>query len=138
MRAKAVLAGVATGATTALLALGAVPAAAAPMVRTPSELVLSVAGAGAQSPFDVDRAVTLSCTSAAAGDHPDADAACGSLAGVRGDFTALAPAPTMCSYLYQPVTATEQGVWNGEQVFYQQTFTNRCFLLRATGAVFNF
>ena len=138
MRTRNVLA-VAVAATAAgILALGPTPASATPMDQGPDVLILSVAAAGPQGQTGTEEAVTLSCTPTAAGTHPEAAAACDGITSVQGDIALLPAAGTMCPMIYLPVTATAVGVWNGQFVSYQQTFTNQCVLLRATGEVFNF
>ncbi|MDH6115014.1 hypothetical protein P3T36_007303 [Kitasatospora sp. MAP12-15] len=107
------------------------------MLGVPNALVLTVSGA-APNASDTERAVTLSCRPQPTGDHPDAAAACDSLLGVQGDFDALPVEHIFCPELYLPVVATAEGVWDGAQVDYQQSFTNECSLLRATGQVFDF
>ncbi|WP_329585888.1 subtilase-type protease inhibitor [Kitasatospora sp. NBC_01250] len=150
MRTKNVLA--AALAATAALVLGAAtaaPATAAPAVRTqatspdvatpaPDALVLTLTGANGQNVAQWERTVMLSCQPTTGGDHPDAAAACAGLAGVQGDFAALPVAHMACPDLFLPVTAAAQGFWNGQPLSYQQTFTNQCDLIRATGQIFNF
>lgn len=137
MRTTAVITGVAA-AVAVVSALAAGPAAADPMQQAPDALVLTVSNANAATSPGSERAVTLSCTPDPAGDHPDPAAACDSLLGVHGDIAALAAGGSVCPEIYVPVTATAVGVWNGQSYSYEQTFTNECFLLRATGTVFAF
>ncbi|MDH6135723.1 hypothetical protein P3T37_005140 [Kitasatospora sp. MAA4] len=136
-------------AAVAVLAVGAGPVSATgadpasdptPVTVTavPNALVLTVSGAVPQDASMGERAVTLSCRPEPSGDHPDATAACGSLIGVQGDFGNLPTAHSFCPDLYLPVLATAEGVWDGQNVAYRQTFTNECDLLRATGQVFDF
>ncbi|MFI9272941.1 SSI family serine proteinase inhibitor [Kitasatospora sp. NPDC052896] len=140
-------------AATAALALGtasAVPATAAPApvvhaaaapaadTPAPDALVLTLTGDSSQNVAQWERTVLLSCQPSFGGDHPDAAAACAGLAGVQGDFAALPVAHTFCPELYLPVTAAAEGFWEGQPVSYQQTFTNQCDMLRATGQVFDF
>ncbi|WP_280695559.1 SSI family serine proteinase inhibitor [Kitasatospora sp. GP82] len=69
--------------------------------------------------------------------HPDPDAACAALTAANGDFDRLAGDPKrICPHLEDPVTATVYGDWNGQQIIWQRTFPNRCYLSRATAPVF--
>ncbi|GAB2702336.1 subtilase-type protease inhibitor [Kitasatospora kifunensis] len=150
MRTRNILA--AALAATATLALGAATAApataapaahasvAAPAADTPAPdaLVLTLTGANGQNVAQWERTVLLSCQPGVGGDHPDAAAACAGLTGVQGDFADLPVAHSVCPDLYLPVTAAAQGFWNGQPLSYQQTFTNQCDLIRATGQIFNF
>ncbi|MFF7638274.1 subtilase-type protease inhibitor [Kitasatospora sp. NPDC008050] len=149
MRTKNVLAAaLAAAATLALGAATAAPATAAPGVRTqaaptiatpaPDALVLTLTGANGQGVAQWEHTVMLSCQPTSGGDHPDAAAACAGLTGVQGDFAALPAAHTACPEIYLPVTAAAQGFWNGQPLSYQQTFTNQCNAIRATGQIFNF
>ncbi|MBC3840780.1 protease inhibitor protein [Streptacidiphilus sp. 4-A2] len=128
----------AVAATLSLWALAVPQAQAVPMLQEPDALVLTVSGPGLTASPGVEQAATLSCTPTAAGDHPDAASACSALLGVDGDIAALPAAKGICPDFYLPVTAEAIGVWNGQQVSFQQTYPNTCMMLRATGAVFNF
>ncbi|QMU76523.1 hypothetical protein GXW83_12990 [Streptacidiphilus sp. PB12-B1b] len=126
-------------ALTGALAGTAVPQAqAAPMLQEPQALVLAVSGPGVTASSGVEQAVTLGCTPEASGDHPDAAAACAALDRVGGDPAALPAGDGMCPQIYLPVTAEAMGVWNGQRVSFQRTYTNECVMLRAAGAVFDF
>ncbi|MFJ5120596.1 SSI family serine proteinase inhibitor [Kitasatospora sp. NPDC088548] len=71
------------------------------------------------------------------GTHPDPDAACAALTAADGDFDRLVGDPDrFCPDYYDPVTADAEGEWNGQRVAWQKTFTNQCFLERATTPVF--
>lgn len=129
-------------ATATLLAGGALPAAAetgaAATTAGPDLLILTVAPTGPNT-TTADHTVTLDCgDTQPAGDHPEAPAACADLANAQGDFAALTPSHVFCPDLYLPVTATAVGVWGGQPIVYQQTFTNGCSLRRVTGHVFAF
>ncbi|MGF1430350.1 SSI family serine proteinase inhibitor [Kitasatospora sp. LaBMicrA B282] len=147
MRTRTVLKGVTgLGVAALLLTSGALPAVAdTPPTATSGTtatagddlLLLTVAGV-APNTATAPRAATLDCGAQATGDHPAAAAACADLVGVQGDFAALAPSHSYCPALYLPVTATAAGLWDGQPVSYQQTFTNQCSLERATGEVFAF
>ncbi|MEV4868625.1 SSI family serine proteinase inhibitor [Streptomyces syringium] len=105
----------------------------------PSDLVLTFAHGDGTDPYaSVDRAVTLTCMPRATGTHPDARQACRLLHEVEGSIPDLFGYPTACTKEYMPVTVTADGVWQGQRVTYEETFDNRCALLRDRGAVFDF
>ncbi|MEV5407611.1 SSI family serine proteinase inhibitor [Thermopolyspora sp. NPDC052614] len=73
------------------------------------------------------------------GAHPRPVEACDLLRSVDGDLTRLdAPPGTSCVAVYDPHVATASGHWRGRQVFYQRTFTNRCWMSATTGSIFAF
>lgn len=123
-------------AAAALLALApAATASAADAHPVPAGLLtLTVSGAG----DTWIRGVTLRCSPAAGGSHPEARAACDSLTWARGDLDTLPGDPHMCTKQYAPVTATAQGIWRGRAVHWRKTFANACTLDTKTGAVFRF
>ncbi|MFC0437044.1 SSI family serine proteinase inhibitor [Kutzneria buriramensis] len=76
------------------------------------------------------------------GDHPHAQAACRDIAVAAGDFDRLPgdPVKGVCGAgldLYDPVTVTAAGEWDGTIVEYRKTFTSECKLRLATGLVFD-
>ncbi|MCY0932496.1 SSI family serine proteinase inhibitor [Streptomyces sp. H27-H1] len=92
----------------------------------PSALVLAVAQG--EDAATVVRASILSCAPTAAGTHPDPKAACASLA-AAGTFDTLLATPDTdraCPMVYEPVTVTADGVWNGQRVSWKHTFSNTC------------
>ncbi|RDI44509.1 subtilase-type protease inhibitor [Nocardia mexicana] len=99
------------------------PAGADPAAE--SQVTLTVARGEAGAP--VEREVALSCQPRG-GTHPDVDAACEALAAVDGDFDALRAqeSPRMCTKIWDPVTVTATGQWNGRPVDYTRTFGNSC------------
>ena len=136
MRTYKILAGTAAAAAIALC-LGASPAFAATGPGAEA-VMLTVNSATSQGVPTASQTVSLTCSPVPDDASPSAVAACTSLTGVQGDIAALPAAQTYCPEIYLPVTASAVGVWDGQQISYQQTFTNQCFLLRATGPVFNF
>ncbi|KJK57119.1 SSI family serine proteinase inhibitor [Saccharothrix sp. ST-888] len=71
------------------------------------------------------------------GTHPHPDAACAALSAAKGEFDRLAGKPRLiCPAVEDPVTATAYGDWNGQQVTWQKSFPNVCYLHRATSPVF--
>lgn len=124
---KAVGVVAAAGALTAVLGAGVLPAQAAGPPRG-STLVLTVADGVTAGPGDPARAVTLVCgADTASGSHPYAAQACGDLAAVSGDFSALAAdSGVMCTMIADPVTVTVHGVWDGRRVEFEKTFGNQC------------
>ncbi|WP_240801835.1 subtilase-type protease inhibitor [Streptomyces sp. A1136] len=100
----------------------------------PSAVVLTI-GQG-DNGATVVRASTLSCAPTAQGTHPDPKAACTALAATAGAFDTLLAAPDsnrVCPMIYDPVTVTADGVWQGRRVSWKHTFSNSC----AMSATFN-
>lgn len=100
----------------------------------PSAMVLTI-GQG-DNGATVVRASTLSCAPTAQGTHPDPKAACTALAATAGAFDTLLAAPDsnrVCPMIYDPVTVTADGVWQGRHVSWKHTFSNSC----AMSATFN-
>jgi hypothetical protein len=69
--------------------------------------------------------------------HPHAAEACKQLAAVQGQISAI-PADTSvsCGAVYDPVTASASGVWDGHRITYKKTFSNACLMRASTRAVF--
>lgn len=110
--------------------LGTGQASAAP---PETDLVLAVyqQGSGVET-------ARLSCDPAS-GEHLRAQAACGEIAAVGGDFTQLGNTePGLCTFEYDPVTVAAFGSWRGQPVQYVQEFPNRCVMENETGSVFSF
>ncbi len=83
-----------------------------------------------------DRFVTLRCDPAS-GTHPDPEGACQVLLDAGGDFTKIPEQPgTLCPNVYDPVTAIASGDYQGGQVVFRHTYSNRCDLARHTAPVF--
>lgn len=78
-----------------------------------------------------DIRVTLDCDPAA-GNHPDAQAACESIA-AAGSIEEIEPARGVCTMESRPVTATAEGYED-----YEETFGNPCLLHSAKGPIFDF
>jgi hypothetical protein len=132
MQAQVTLAHVAvvliTGMTMAVPATGATKARAAPETF----LVLGVAGNG-QEQF-----VTLSCDPAG-GTHPHAEGACAALLTAAGDINKVVGQPgTLCPEIYDPVTATASGHYQGTQLIFRRTYANHCELDTKTAPLFQF
>lgn len=74
------------------------------------------------------------------GTHPDAAAACRTLASAHGDFHALPTAHSnvMCPQVYKPVVFTAHGTWHDRPVQFQKKFPNACQASVQTGQVFKF
>lgn len=103
--------------------------------RGPSSLVLSFSQGETIVP--VDRFVRLRCEPPG-GTHPHTAEACAALARAGGDFGELEGNPGPCPALLNPVTVSADGHYQGEPVFFQASFTNRCKMLRELGVVFRF
>lgn len=136
MTAAMVLSGAAIGTASA-----AQPAGTSGLYA-PSALVLTIAKGTSAATATVERAVTLSCAPQAGGTHPASDAACGELASVDGEFTALPSAlsHTLCTRQWDPVTATADGVWRGQRIAWSETYNNGCEMVASLGggAIFSF
>ncbi|MCW2640681.1 MAG: Subtilisin inhibitor-like protein 5 [Dactylosporangium sp.] len=128
----------ATAAATAALTAGIVSlpsSASASAYSAPTALFLTVAdGEGGDV---VSRAVVLTCDPAG-GSHPAAQQACNELAAVTGDIDALSEGPDNCIMIYDPVTVTAEGWWQGHVRSFRATYVNSCLLYRQTRAVFDF
>ncbi|WP_042432328.1 SSI family serine proteinase inhibitor [Streptacidiphilus anmyonensis] len=107
----------------------------APGVAGPSVLVLTVTPAAGSTP-GVGRSAVLDCGAEPGGTHPAPVAACATLRADGLDFTAKPALQVMCPDIVSPVTVTATGVWNGDPVDYQRTYTNQCLMQRATGVLF--
>ncbi|WP_030671422.1 subtilase-type protease inhibitor [Streptomyces rimosus] len=135
--------GIALGAALALggLATTAEAQPATPKsLYAPSELVLTVGYGDTAATASIQRAVSLSCSSAGTGTHPMARAACAELRTANGDFNKITKAASdrMCTKEYNPVVVTANGVWQGRRVAYEHTFANPCALEGGKGLVFEF
>lgn len=129
MHVRAVLA------TAALFTVGAaVPAAASPPPAPDRGLFLTVSG----SENTWIRGVALHCPPGPDDRHPDAAGACAALREADSDFDALPGDPHPCTYEYDPVTVTAEGVRQGDAIAWQHTFPNACAMDAATGPVFRF
>ncbi|WP_460695637.1 subtilase-type protease inhibitor [Nocardia thraciensis] len=108
-----------------LLAGAALAAPAGAESPAESQVTLTVTHGEAGAP--AEREVTLTCEPRG-GTHPNVDAACDALTAVDGDFEALAAqeSPRMCTKIWDPVTVTATGQWNGRAVDYTRTFGNSC------------
>lgn len=112
----------------------AVPAASTTQAAAASEtfLVLGVATNGHE------QFVTLRCDPPS-GTHPLAEAACNALSAAGGDIDKVAGQPgTLCPQIYDPVTATASGNYQGVQRIYRHTYPNHCELDTKTAPVFQF
>lgn len=115
----------------AALTMGA-PAATATTATTEQDTFLLI---GVQSSRD-ELFVTLRCDPAS-GTHPEPKGACKVLGDAGGDVTKIPGQPgTLCPDIYDPVTATASGDYQGRQVIFRRTYPNRCDLARHTAPVF--
>ncbi|MEY9875213.1 hypothetical protein ABH931_004714 [Streptacidiphilus sp. MAP12-33] len=135
-----------TLAAVAALLAGAAPRAAADPVAPgasstapgPSVLVMTV-GAGTAVDPGPSRSTVLTCDDdTPGGDHPSPAESCAALRSDGLDFTSRPTLQVMCPDLYQPVTVTAMGVWEGDPVDYRRTYPNPCQLRRATSVLFAF
>lgn len=71
--------------------------------------------------------------------HPTPEAACDSLRAAGGDFASLPPVEdVLCTLRFAPVEVRAVGLWEGQVVRYQATFSNRCAAEVETDNVFAF
>ncbi|GHF21584.1 MULTISPECIES: SSI family serine proteinase inhibitor [Streptomyces] len=116
---------------TALLALPLVPASADEQEE--GRLLLTVSGAE----HSWIRGVRLGCPGAH-GKHPHGAEACRDLIAAGGRPDALRGDPHPCTLEEDPVIATAQGEWHGQDIHWRKAFGNACVLDAATGPVFRF
>ncbi|MGN9762313.1 protease inhibitor [Streptomyces sp. SD31] len=117
----------------------AAPDAAPASLYAPSALVLTVAHGDSATMTTPVRAVTLSCSPTPSGTHPDPASACAELRGVGGNFEDLTARDGMlCTKQYDPVIVTVDGVWQGQRVSYERTFSNECVKGSYTTSLFAF
>ncbi|MFH0244656.1 subtilase-type protease inhibitor [Streptomyces sp. HK10] len=133
--------------TAACLAGSAATATAAPAGPSgadrpsgPSVLVLTVAEGEDPATAPERRSAVLTCPPGPGGTHPAPGRACAALRSVDGEVGALVEAGTdrICPMIWDPVTITAKGVWEGSEVSYERTFANSCVMEGATGPVFSF
>ncbi|MFI8829431.1 protease inhibitor [Streptomyces afghaniensis] len=117
----------------------ATPGQAPTALYAPSALVLTVGHGESAAAATPERAVTLTCAPTPSGTHPVAGSACAELRGVGGDIHALtARDGVMCTKQYDPVVVTVDGVWQGQRVSYERTFSNECVKNAYGSGVFAF
>ncbi|MFI6854061.1 protease inhibitor [Streptomyces sp. NPDC050416] len=117
----------------------ATPGQAPTALYAPSALVLTVGHGESAAEATPERAVTLTCAPTPSGTHPVAASACAQLRGVGGDIHALtATDGVMCTKQYDPVVVTVDGVWQGQRVSYERTFSNECVKNAYGSGVFAF
>jgi hypothetical protein len=117
----------------------ATPGPAPTALYAPSALVLTVGHGESAAAATPERAVTLTCAPTSSGTHPVAGSACAELRGVGGDIHALtARDGVMCTKQYDPVVVTVDGVWQGQRVSYERTFSNECVKNAYGSGVFAF
>jgi hypothetical protein len=87
--------------------------------------------------FSENTATVMLRCSPDAGDHPKAADACAALAKVDGKIEAM-NGDGICTREYAPITVAALGTWEGDQVDFSRTYSNRCVMRTATGAVFAF
>lgn len=82
--------------------------------------------------------VTLRCDPVS-GTHPHPEAACKTLGASGGDINKLIGQPdTLCPVIYDPVTATASGRYQGMQMIFRRTYSSPCDLASKTAPVFDF
>ncbi|GAA2401838.1 protease inhibitor [Streptomyces glaucosporus] len=136
--------GVSAALTAACLAGTATAATAAPAepegLYAPSNLVLAVGEGEDPETVTVQRSVLLSCSPTSGGSHPEPGRACAELRSADGDVAALVETDgdRVCPMIWDPVTVTAEGVWEGRKVSYAHTFPNACAMENSTDALFSF
>ncbi|MGW6564446.1 subtilase-type protease inhibitor [Streptomyces sp. NPDC054975] len=129
LRDTAFTTALATGLALVGVAATPAPAQAEPTgLYAPSALVLAVAKGDSATTAQVDRAVTLSCAPTPGGTHPAPEQACEELSAVDGDFGLLIRlnTSTPCTRIWDPVTVTGEGIWQGKRVAWSATYGNTC------------
>ncbi|NJC68551.1 hypothetical protein HC031_02255 [Planosporangium thailandense] len=101
----------------------------------PTVLWLTVAHGEAAAP--VTRLAVLTCDPAG-GNHPAAASACEELSAAAGDIANISQDSGFCTMIYDPVTVTAQGWWQGRPLTYRATYANTCMLHRQTRSLFRF
>ncbi|MGP4110387.1 SSI family serine proteinase inhibitor [Streptomyces sp. 4N509B] len=138
-------AGAVIAAAVAALALSAASAGAAPApsatasaatVAAESELTLSIVPEN-PTPDNPRSIVALDC-GPAGGNHPDPAYACEILAEADGVFEDIRPGTGGCPDVWEPVTITATGTWQGRVVDYGEVITNRMCAALETNDVFAF
>ncbi|MFI1916820.1 subtilase-type protease inhibitor [Nocardia sp. NPDC020380] len=105
----------------------------------PSAVTLTVAKGDSLDSSTDQRTVLLVCAPVQGGTHPNPAGACAEIAAAGGDFEKLRGHPErFCPMIYEPVTLAADGVWNGQQVNYRQTFANQCQADNRSTTVFHF
>ncbi|WP_329117446.1 subtilase-type protease inhibitor [Streptomyces sp. NBC_01353] len=134
----------------ALIGIAASPAQAEPVPSTaaptglypPSALVLAIGRGEDVATATVARAVTLNCAPTPSGTHPAPELACADLTSVDGDLAELTVAwsNSPCTKIWDPVTLTGDGVWEGKRISWTATYGNACEMNvgMARSSVFSF
>ncbi|AWW36245.1 protease inhibitor protein [Streptomyces sp. AS58] len=105
----------------------AAPATTPASLYAPSALVFTIGHGESAAGVTPERAVTLSCAPTPSGTHPDAVGACLELRGANGNLEAIeSRTGVWCTRQYDPVVVRVSGVWQGEYVDYERTFSNEC------------
>lgn len=106
--------------------------------QRPAATVLTLTVGPGEEASLVHRSALLTCDPVS-GSHPHGSAACRELAEVNGDFAGLKGEDgAICPLLYDPVTVTARGNWQGRSVEYEATYPNSCLLESMTKPVFDF
>ncbi|MCP3800981.1 subtilase-type protease inhibitor [Allokutzneria sp. A3M-2-11 16] len=121
----------------ALLAVPAVPAGATPRTAPPAAALVLTGNPG-EAVTPAAKWVLLTC-GPNGGTHPAPGASCSALAATGGSISTLRlDRDAICPMIYDPVTVSATGVWQGRRIREQITFPNRCVLIAETGPVFGF
>ncbi|MFF5159423.1 subtilase-type protease inhibitor [Streptomyces sp. NPDC000348] len=117
----------------------AAPGTAPSALYAPSALVLTTGHGDSATTVAPERAVTLACAPGPSGTHPAAGAACAEMDRLSGDLDALTMREgVFCTKQYDPVFVTVDGVWRGQRVSYERTFSNACVMNAHGSGVFAF
>ncbi|GAA2991793.1 SSI family serine proteinase inhibitor [Streptosporangium longisporum] len=82
------------------------------------------------------RVVVLQCTPIRGGTHPKTQNACTALIRVNGDVGKIKPSTkAFCPLIYDPVTISAGGIWDGRFYVSSQTFSNSCVLRNSLGDI---
>ncbi|MFI6508398.1 SSI family serine proteinase inhibitor [Streptosporangium sp. NPDC050855] len=97
-------------------------------------VVLSINQGATISP--TTRVVVLQCTPIRGGTHPKSQNACAALIRVNGDVGKIKPSTkAFCPLIYDPVTISAGGIWDGRFYVSSQTFSNNCLLRSSLGDI---
>ncbi|WP_225725615.1 MULTISPECIES: subtilase-type protease inhibitor [unclassified Nocardia] len=123
----------------AALAPAAVPAHAQSAINGPSAVTLTVGEGDSLATAANQRTAWLVCAPLVFGSHPKSGQACGELTEAGGDFDKLrGHGIRFCPFIYQPITVSAEGIWNGTQVSWQHTYPNKCVRMNTDDYVFDF
>lgn len=99
-------------------------------------LTLSYPGVSGTDYARPDRTVSLMCDDPG-GTHPNAAQACEDLESTNGQIEQPS-SDAICVELYEPVTASASGKWQGREISFNNQYGNTCLMHAMTGQIFSF